>query len=80
VTTPLSGPGRIGDVTEMSIAVWGRQVPVSGEVARTDAARSVLERVAGFRGWADDTDHTLHGFERRTVGSLAGDPPDPEME
>jgi len=59
-----------GYVDEWTVDVWGRQVGLSAAAARTDAGQFVLERVAAFRDWADDTGRSVASFfETRHVDS-----------
>jgi hypothetical protein len=64
-----------GRIDEFAVDVWGRQVGLSSAAARTDAGRFVLDRVAEFREWADETGRSVASFfeTRRVDSELSGD-------
>lgn len=75
-TTASRYVDRVRDLTttehvdSASITIWGDEVELSNTACRTDAGRLILDRVATFRGWADDRDVTMDPFfEERAVAS-----------
>lgn len=69
-----------GHISDVSVEVWGRQVPVEGKTnpvvddVSTSAARSTYEE---FDAWAERTGHDLApAFSTRMAGSLITDKQD----
>ncbi|WP_246983860.1 HTH domain-containing protein [Halorientalis marina] len=64
-----------GRIDEFTVDVWGRQVGLSSVSARTGAGQFVLDRVASFREWADETGRSVASFfeTRRVDSRVTGD-------
>lgn len=66
----LADRGRV----DLTVSVWGREVGLS-QTATTGPGSHVLERVADFRGWADEYGVSLTPFfrEREVDSGLTGE-------
>lgn len=60
-----------GRIAELSIHVWGKQVPCEGNTA---VGRSIHKRIKEFEGWSDRVGTSLSSFfETRDVSTLDTD-------
>ena len=68
----LAAAGRVVDA---DVLMWGDEVGLSTTAFRTGVGKTILDRVAAFRAWADDRGATMAPFfETRTVtGGVTGE-------
>lgn len=60
-------------IEDYEVSMWNEHVPVDSKYDLTEKERTVRERVAAIREWADERDYDLPAFSRTTrVGEAPG--------
>ncbi|WP_439027645.1 HTH domain-containing protein [Haloarchaeobius sp. DT45] len=63
-----------GVVDEVQVEQWGKYAPIDPADASTESERKASDRLAEYRGWANEEGVELRAFSRTAVLTRGGEP------